>query len=137
MTVPCDSGAVVYPAAGHGTACASRSAAPAMGTRFRLAMSAAQIGALAVPPWKKTVLRAMARYGMFVGDTGGSGWTVAIESGQTFWSFGAPDPMLTVARASGAPYYAPYDSYVLNLADGVDWARYLQVLAPCVTMRTC
>jgi hypothetical protein len=46
-------------------------------------------------------------------------------------------PSRRSAQATDAPYYASCDSYVLNLAGGVDWARYLQVLAPCVTSRTC
>ena len=33
-------------------------------------MSDAQIAALAVPAWKKTILTALAHYGGYVGDTG-------------------------------------------------------------------
>ena len=39
-------------------------------------MSAAQIDALAKPTWQKTILHAMAKYGMYVGDTGGNAWGV-------------------------------------------------------------
>lgn len=137
MTVPCDSGQFVYPARGNGWPCPVRANAPPMGARFQLAMSPGQIARLTVPGWKKTILRAMARYGMFVGDTGGSGWTVYVESGQSYWSFGVVDPMLTFAQQVHAPYSSGRGQYLFDLQDGVDWARHLRVVAPCVTRGSC
>jgi hypothetical protein len=60
----CDSGRYVYPAT-KGADRAPNSASrrrtpPAMGTRLRLNMTIAQIDALAVPAYRKTILRAMA-----------------------------------------------------------------------------
>jgi hypothetical protein len=139
MTVQCDAGRYVYPARGVGTSCAEigqpNADAPPMGAHFQLAMSADQIDALPVPAWKKTVLRAMATYGMFVGDTGGGSWGVMAQSGSTFTSFGYPDPMVDFARANG---WIPYDNlWVGNLRDGIDWSRYLRVIDPCVSQGTC
>jgi hypothetical protein len=106
-----------------------------MGSRLWLAMSYDQIEALTVPRWKKTVLHAMADYGMFMGDTGSGSWAIQAESGQTYTSFGSEDPLVTFAKANG---WAPYNGrYVGNLRDGVDWARYLRVLDPCVSQGTC
>ena len=51
-----------------------------MGARLQLAMSSAEIDALSVPRWKKTILRAMARYGLFLGDTGGDAWGIELQS---------------------------------------------------------
>ena len=63
-----------------------------------LAMSDDEIGALNVPDWQKTILTAMARYGMFVGDTGGSPWGVEFESGSTYTSYGQADPWVAWAK---------------------------------------
>jgi hypothetical protein len=139
MTVHCDAGRRVFPAHGKGRSCAmlgetTEDALP-MGSRLQLAMTAGQIDALVVPQWKKAILRAMARYGMFVGDTGGGTWGIQMESGATFTSFGEPDPLVRLARATG---WTPYEGvWVGDLHDDVDWAGYLRVIDPCVTRRRC
>jgi hypothetical protein len=104
--------------------------------RFQLAMSDQQIAGLAVPAWQKTILRAMAHFGMIVGDTGGS-WGVARESGVVYTSFGQPDAWVTLARRWNIPYYAPDAAYTFHLQDGVDWNKYLRVLYPCVSRGSC
>ena len=98
-------------------------------------MTPEQIDALPVPAWRKTILRAMASYGMYVGDTGGGGWGIKLQSGSTFTSFGFPDLLVQFAQDNG---WVPYDTHwVGNLRDGVDWARYLRVIDPCVSLGTC
>jgi hypothetical protein len=139
MVARCDAGRWVYPAQKGGRSCdvlgLSTTDAPPMGTRLQLAMSSEQINALQVPSWKKTILRAMATYGAIFGDTGGGGWGVQAESGTTYTSFGAPDPLVTFAQANG---WTPYDGrYIANLRSGIDWARYLRVIDPCVSRGTC
>lgn len=138
LVVRCSSGRVVYPARGAGRSCAELGLpthdAPPMGARFQLAMSVAEIDALAVPEWKKTILRAMATYGMFVGDTGGGSWGTKMESGSTFTSFGYPDPLVRFAQANGWTH--DEDVWVGKLHDGVDWTR-LRMIDPCVTRRAC
>jgi hypothetical protein len=54
-----------------------------------------------------------------------------------YTSFGQPDRWVTLARRWQIPYYAPDHDYVFDLNDGVDWARYLRVVAPCVSQGTC
>jgi hypothetical protein len=135
----CDAGRYVYPADKGGRSCAvlgqPTSDAPPMGARLQLAMTPAQIDALPVPAWKKTILRAMATYGMIMGDTGGGSWGIEAESGSTYTSFGYPDPLVGFAQANNwTPYYG---TYVANLRSDVDWARYLRVIDPCVSQRTC
>ena len=136
MVVKCASGKTVYPASGIGSVCSSGAAdAPAMGQRFQLAMTDSQIDALAVPAWKKAILRAMAHYGMYVGDTGGGSWGVQFESTATYLSFGYDDPFYAFGAQVGAPLYN--GDYVFNLRDGVDWSRYLRVVDPCTANGTC
>ena len=105
-----------------------------MGARFQLAMPLEEIAALPVPPWKKTILRAMAEYGMYMGDTGGQ-WGVAFESGATYTSFGLEDEMVRFARENGVPERG--GRYVFNIRDGIDWGRHLRVVDPCVAEGRC
>lgn len=135
MVINCSSGTYVYPALGSGRACSSTSDAPPMGSRLQLNMSATEIDALAVPAWKKTILKAMATYGMYFGDTGGGAWGIRGESGSTYTSFGKEDQMVTFARDNGVPTYN--GTYIFNIRDGVDWASKLRLIAPCTTQGTC
>ena len=135
MTVRCTTGRSVYPASGGGAACPVPLGAPAMGMRFQLAMSDAQIAALPLPGWKKTILRALSHYGAYVGDTGGSGIGFEFESGATYTSFGYPDPMVRFARGAGGIAISA-GRYVFDLAKGVDWSR-LRVVDPCLTRHVC
>ena len=141
MVVECDNGKFVYPASKNGRSCDKiglpTENAPAMGTRFILDMTDAEIGALSVPAWKKTILRAMAQYGMYVGDTGTGSWGLQFESGATYESFGMEDEMVTFARSAGVPLSSYSGDYVFNLRDGVDWQNRLKVVDPCVAQRTC
>ena len=137
MTVDCTNGHAVYPAdRGAGTACQGglldglTEVAPAMGQHFFLEMSNAEIEALPVGNWQKTILEAMARYGMFVGDTGGSGWGILIESASSFTSFGRPDPWVRIARRIGLPETVAADGtprYAFDMRGTVDWASELRV----------
>jgi hypothetical protein len=136
VRVDCDDGTFVYPAHGVGAACDDVTDAPPEGARFQLAMSRRQIDALGAPAWKRAILVAMAEYGFFVGDTGGSPWDVVLESGSTYTSFGRRDRWETLARAAGAERSAS-GRWRLDLAGGVDWARHLRVIDPCVTRRSC
>jgi hypothetical protein len=145
MSVPCTNGRSVYPSAGGaGTACADTlfgdATVPPMGSRFYLEMAPSEIDALAVAPWQKTILRAMARYGMFIGDTGGSSWGIGSESGSSQTSFGRPDPWVKLAQRFGLPGYVSSDGttrYTFDLRGIVDWARELRVAAPCVSHGRC
>jgi hypothetical protein len=115
---------------------------PPMGTRFQLAMTEGQIDALDVPFWKKTVLRALKNYGGYLGDSTSSPWSaLSFESGSDYTSFGLPDPFVTFAVTRDLPSYFDFSIgrrvYTFDLGSGVDWARYLRVIDPCVAERTC
>lgn len=142
IAVRCSNGRTVYPVVkGHyGQRCSqvgmSEENAPPMGTRIMLDMTYEEIDALAVPAWKKTILRALREYGAIMGDTG-SNWAIAEESGMSRVAFGHEDPWVRYAKDNGVPYYAPDDVYVFNIQNGVDWQSRLRVVDPCVSQRTC
>jgi hypothetical protein len=137
MLVRCDSGKAVYPASGLGAACSDRKDAPSEGTRFQLDLSDAQIGALKMPDWKKTILRAMSDYGLYVGDTtGGTPWNIWFESGSTYTSFGKVDPMITFARQAGIPRSSD-GKYYFDWGSGINWRQHLKVVHPCEAQRSC
>jgi len=127
---PAGQSAYVWPATHGASRCSSAEDvdAPPLGARLQLAMSDAEIAALDVPQWKKTILTALAHYGGYFGDTGGSGFGLMFESGATYTSFGVTDPLVTFAAQNGLP--ARNGQYVFDVASGVDWARYLRVVVP-------
>jgi hypothetical protein len=135
MVVECDAEQQVYPALKGGSHCGDQRDAVPMGARFQLDMPEAEIDALRVPAWKKTILRAMARYGMYVGDTGGGTWGIQAESGSTYTSFGREDRLVTFARRVRAP--RRNGRFVFDLRHGVNWERHLRVIDPCEAQARC
>jgi hypothetical protein len=123
------SSSYVYPATHGGSACSEENPnTPPLGAHFTLAMSEAQIQALAVPAWKKTILTALANYGGYVGDTGGPGFAFMFESSSSYTALGLPDPLAAFAQQSGLPTWE--GDYVFNMASGVEWEKYLRVVVP-------
>ncbi|MCW3008758.1 MAG: hypothetical protein JWP17_3384 [Solirubrobacterales bacterium] len=118
----------VYPAVSGGSRCPSGVNAPPMGARLRLAMSGAQIDALRLPVWKRAIVRALARYGGYIGDTGGDGIGLMFESSTMYTSFGRPDPLVRVAESAGLASYG--GRYVFDVSSDVEWQRYLRVIPP-------
>jgi hypothetical protein len=137
IIVRCSSGTSVWPADPHatGTPCSARGGsnanAPAMGQHFYLDMSNAEIKQLPDPAWQKTILRAMARYGMFVEDTGGTSWGVQFESGSSYTSFGYRDPWSKLGRKLRLPVWdgAPHGGtrHIFDFDKAVNWATNLRV----------
>jgi hypothetical protein len=136
MVVKCTNGTFVAPADHNGRSCSSiglpNAGAPAMGQHFYLDLTDAQIGALALPGWKATILKAMAHYGLYVGDTGGG--CLKIESSSSHTSFGQADPWTQFAKGAGiAPWHdssTGKDNYSFDLSGAVDWAAHLKVISP-------
>ena len=141
--VGCTNGRSVYPAVRgtSGTVCRSRYRrrfAPPLGTRYELDMTWAEIDALKVPAWKRPILKAMARYGMIVGDTFGSNrhaFGLVAESDTQYAAFGHPGRFAELGRAWGAPVYD--GAYWFDIASGVKWREKLRVVRPCVSRETC
>lgn len=146
MTVPCIATVGgdddVYPAIGNARRCTNGEDAPLLGARVQLAMSAAEIDRLDVPPWTKTLLHAMAEYGMFVGDTGGPpGWALQFQSDTSYSSMGAQPRMVRFAERAGWPRLVDDDTgrtvHIGDLSRAVDWRSRLRVVDPCVSAATC
>jgi hypothetical protein len=136
MVIDCSSGRTVFPATGGaGSRCSNAAGAAPMGARFQLDMSDAEIESLPVPGWKRTILRAMARYGMYFGDTGSGGWGIQMESGATYTSFGMPDALVAFARAAGVP--GEGGEHVFDIGTGIDWRSRLRVIDPCEARGDC
>jgi len=136
MVVKCTNGTSVWPAgSSSGRSCSSiglsNANAPAMGQHFYLDLSEAQIEALPQPTWAKTILRAMAQYGLYVGDTGGG--FLKLESGTSYTSFGLPDPWMQIAKSAGiSPSHdssSGKDTYTFDFSGAVNWAADLKVAA--------
>lgn len=128
ITVPCGatSPAFVAPALKGGSFCADNTDRVPMGARLWLDMTQAEIDALAIPAWKKTILRALREYGAYMGDTGGPpSFGLMLESDATYTAFGTPSAMVTFAQQNGWSLYQGY--YVGTVRTGVPWDR-LRVL---------
>lgn len=146
ISVQCTNGTSVFPSGpGAGRHCSelgiSNENAPAMGQHFYLDMSDAEIDSLGVPDWQKTILRAMANYGMFVEDTGGSSWGLMFESAASVTSFGLQDPWERFGKQEDLPaWYDPAIGkhvWVYDFRTAVDWASRLRVVDPCYTAPDC
>ena len=143
--VRCDSGEHVYPATKSGRSCAdlgrANEGAPPMGARLQLAMSAAEIEALDVPGWKRTILRALARYGAYVGDTGTGSWGVMAESGATYTSFGREDRLVEFAKdndlRTGDDDDDGDEEHIFDINGDVNWRSRLRVIHPCESRGSC
>jgi len=118
----------VYPAEA-GDATMPGADLPVMGARLKLDYTDPEIAALDIPEYRKTFVRAFARYGAYIGDTGGPGFGFQFLSGATYTSFGYTDPLVDFAIANGI---VPNDDGTLSfdLAPGVDWDGRLRVLVP-------
>lgn len=120
-----------------------------LGARLWLEMTPSQIDALSIPQWKKTILKAIAKYGVLIGDTGAySNSTFSFgfmfESSATYTSFGALDQMSAFAADNGftksTDVNYPYSAALGNIVDSTNsniWGKYLRVLDPCVSQGTC
>ncbi len=146
MTANCSNGSYVYPAF-HGTGtCSDTSNAPPLGTRFQLNLTPTQIDSIkengvAIPAWKKTILKAMAEYGAIFGDGTGGSWGLSIQSDRTYTSFGKPALMHQFAQANN--WYQSSDGLRAGLIkggtlpDGSLWTSHLRVIDPCVSQKSC
>jgi len=141
MVVRCTSGQHIYPAQGNAGVCSSTADAPPTGQVFRLKMSNADIDALPIPRWRKTIYKAMAQYGMYVGDTGGSSaFGVWAESDRTFLDYGAEGAMQRFARThqseGGIVASSTPGKWYLDMK-GIDWRSKLVAVDPCVIAKAC
>jgi hypothetical protein len=135
IAVDCVSGDPVYPASGNGDTCDTN--APPMGALYQLNISEPELATF--PRWKQIIFRAMKQYGMYVVDTGGGGggrrWEIAVESPNTYTSFGLQDELAKfaadeIAAGRGQGITLVNGVYKFALAANVNWAEDLRVLDP-------
>lgn len=120
----------VYPAT-HAGSEGSEPGTPPMGAHLRLNMTDAEIEALSVPPYRKAIARAMAHYGGYVGDTGGSGLCFGGESELSYTAAGLADPLIAWAQKEGFPKGSGEwaGSYSFDMSSGIPWTR-MSVISP-------
>ncbi len=92
--------------------------APPMSGHFYLAYSDAEIGALSVPSWHKVLLRAMAKFGIYTYDNGGSAHSLDWESGIPYLVRGEPNPWVAFAKSVGI------SNFDIEQSGKVDWSRF-------------
>jgi hypothetical protein len=111
---------------------------------FWLQMTPAEIAAQQIPDWQKTVLRAMATYGMYFGDTGSPFYfSIETEAGNQYTSLGGTDRWTEFARAANWPHKPAASDYpqdhwlgsMRNLAPLIN--DRLRVLDPCIARASC
>jgi hypothetical protein len=113
--------------------CPNNGAGPHFASLLQLNMSDGEIAATHAPAWQRTIMEAMARYGMYVVDTNGPSlsnreMSLLNEDDQSFTSFGYPAEMRRFVEAAGGGY---------QLAGVPIDVSKLRVIASCVARRTC
>src|SRR6185437_12689975 len=142
INVPCTNGSV-FPAQGaNGMPCnklqgQNGAGTPApLGTLFQLNMTDAQIAASGAPAWEKTIMTAMAHYGMYVNDTDGiNNIELEAESDISYTSLGGPSRLDNFIKANGGSYYAPLKRWILS-GRFIPVSK-LRVISPCFAQGTC
>jgi hypothetical protein len=142
INVPCTNGAV-YPASGaNGLACSQiqgntpTGTATPLGTLFQLNMTDTQIAVSGAPAWEKTIMTAMAHYGMYVNDTDGiNNIELEAESDISYTSLGGQPLMSNFMKAKGGYYYAPLKRWIME-GPGIPLNK-LRVVSSCWAQGTC
>ncbi|MDQ3723381.1 MAG: hypothetical protein M3376_10020 [Actinomycetota bacterium] len=142
-------GGSVYPARSYGTPC-GRPDCPPTGQWLRLDMTSGEIDDLPVAGWQKTIFKALATYGGFVGDQGaGNNAALAlhVEGPSTWTSYGLANPWEAWAERQQSFANSAVGSYrdasgklryELDVFDApIDWRSKLKAVDPCVISRTC
>ena len=99
-------------------------------------MTDAQIAASGAPTWEKTIMTAMAHYGMYVNDTDGiDNVELEAESDISYTSLGGQPLMSNFMKASGGYYYAPLSRWILG-GHYIPLTK-LRAISPCFAQGTC
>ena len=141
INLPCTNG-FVFPANGaNGLPCSqmqgesSTGAAP-LGTLLQLNMTDAQIAASGAPAWEKTIMTAMAHYGMYVNDTDGMNEIeLEAESDISYTSLGGASLMSNFISQQGGWYYSPLNRWIME-GPGIPINK-LRVVDPCWAQGVC
>jgi hypothetical protein len=106
---------------------------------FQLNMTPAEIAATGAPAWERAIMTAMARYGMYVNDTNGSGGGQTLElekmSDISYTSLGQPAMLGNLLKRLGGTYWGP-GNYWSVWGTPIPVSK-LRVIDPCVDQGTC
>jgi hypothetical protein len=120
------------PARGRGDlTCANNGAGPHFASLLQLNMSDSEIAGTGAPAWQRTIMMAMAHYGMYVVNTNGRGnsaMSLTNEADQSFTSFGYQGEMTRFVKAAGGS--TELVGVPINISK-------LRVIASCVPRKTC
>jgi hypothetical protein len=100
--------------------------APPIGQRFVLDYTVAEIEALGFKPWKVAILKALIKYGFYVGDSSSERLLLLWEGASTYPGV-SPEPFAAVGAEEGMT--KSEGRYTFDLARGIDWTR-LRAVAP-------
>jgi len=136
-SVPCVNGHA-YPVLDDNNNCGPGSGTPKLGAHLWLDMTPAEIDALPIPAYRKTIAKALAKYGAYVEDSGNDHFGFNIESPQTYASFGHHDWTDWAASVGGSSYNTPDGMPAWHLSlDGIPLSSRLRVLDPCTADGSC
>jgi hypothetical protein len=150
----------VYPATQNGDVGCTGSPNAPLGSHIWLDLSDAQVNALPIAAWEKTLLRAMHNYGGYLMDSGGSPQTytdtlarfASFEDDGQYSAFGVTSPWQTWAAAQGwnaasispasagyiqATRYISPNSPWNPLSSVGGWKQHLHIVDPCYAHGSC
>lgn len=127
MVTPCSSNSSVYPSQTRTSDAYCAGGAP-YGARLRLNMTPAQINALSVPSYHKTILLAASTYGVYMGDNNNTGLNFQTEADEMYQSAGVPNPLVAWAVQNGVPYNG--SSYQIDISGDVPVSSWQWLLPP-------
>lgn len=115
---------------GTGGACGAGGDGPPVGGRLQLKMDDSTIDGLNIPAWEKIVYKALAHYGIYVTDTGGSPMDPEFEPAVDYTSFGnTSNTLMSYFETRGLA-----DPYSVTIT--IPWSDF-QVVSPCYARGTC
>lgn len=137
----CEAANAVFPAAGHAQTCASGlSNAPPHGSLYFLDYTDAQIAAMSIPAWQKAIIKAMAHYGGYFGDTGSASSPTTdthpsrYEGGEAYVQAGLTPPLFSWLEGQGVSHHTDGSSQVYTLDY---WGGIPDLVGPNCSTSTC
>jgi hypothetical protein len=134
MTTPCEQLNDVWPSPPWGQGdhvCRYERPGPHFASLLQLNMTPAEIAATGAPKWQRTIMTAMAQYGVYVVDTGGTRdhhLSLMYEDDLSFTSFGYAGKLAAFVKSEGGTTELTGVS--------IPTAKF-RVIDPCVPQKTC